>query len=459
MVFGLIMLYSASFDFSYKEYGSSTYMFNRQVKWLGVGILCAIALSRFDYHHWRRLVVFAMLGTIALLIVVLVVNEIRLGASRTLYEGSYQPSEIAKLVAVGSASLATVEAQEPLTAMLVRVVFALGAGLALNVMLRREKSPGASRGLITFVALLGAALVTSLVREFAEQFILALDSNIRFLLALVVGGVTGAILGALIEVGLIRPLYARPIYQVLLTLGLVFVFDQVVRAIWGHTGFLMDSPSFFNTPGKECPSDDLWLWFSQHCDSVMIMGRAFPSYRLFIILIGVLIAVVVAVILRRSRLGMIIRAGVQDSAMVEALGAERGGGGGRVGHPVDRVALELQRGACLIPGLELVLRHATVDEDPHPAVHLREPHSVVAHFLLRHRPPVAEDGCVEIERQHPVDRREELDRAAAAWVVDDGNRVDDDVARVDRLQVRKLDDGVAVGVGPTKPVQPDLDTA
>ena len=227
---------------------------------------------------------------------------------------------IAKLVAVGSASLATVEAQEPLTAMLVRVVFALGAGLALNVMLRREKSPGASRGLITFVALLGAALVTLLVREFAEQFILALDSNIRFLLALVVGGVTGAILGALIEVGLIRPLYARPIYQVLLTLGLVFVFDQVVRAIWGHTGFLMDSPSFFNTPGKECPSDDLWLWFSQHCDSVMIMGRAFPSYRLFIILIGVLIAVVVAVILRRSRLGMIIRAGVQDSEMVEALG-------------------------------------------------------------------------------------------------------------------------------------------
>src|SRR5512144_2652918 len=74
MVFGLIMLYSASFDFSFNTYVSSSYMFNRQVKWLGLGILCAIALSRFDYHHWRRVVVFAMLGTIALLIVVLVVN-------------------------------------------------------------------------------------------------------------------------------------------------------------------------------------------------------------------------------------------------------------------------------------------------------------------------------------------------------------------------------------------------
>lgn len=100
LVFGLIMLYSASFDFSFKEYGSSSYMFTRQVRWLGLGILCALVLSLFDYHHWRRVVVFAMLGTIGLLIAVLFVNELRLGATRTLYEGSYQPSEVAKLVAV-----------------------------------------------------------------------------------------------------------------------------------------------------------------------------------------------------------------------------------------------------------------------------------------------------------------------------------------------------------------------
>jgi cell division protein FtsW len=100
IAFGLIMLYSASFDFSFNEYGSSSYMFLRQVRWLGVGILAAFVLSVFDYHHWRRLIVFAMLGTIGLLITVLFINEIRLGASRTLFEGSYQPSEVAKLVAV-----------------------------------------------------------------------------------------------------------------------------------------------------------------------------------------------------------------------------------------------------------------------------------------------------------------------------------------------------------------------
>jgi cell division protein FtsW len=100
MVFGLIMLYSASFDFSFNQYGSSSYMFERQVRWLGVGILLALMLSFIDYHRWRRLAVFAILATIGLLISVLFINEIRLGASRTLFEGSYQPSEIAKLVAV-----------------------------------------------------------------------------------------------------------------------------------------------------------------------------------------------------------------------------------------------------------------------------------------------------------------------------------------------------------------------
>jgi len=99
-VFGLIMLYSASFDFSFNEYGSSTYMFVRQVKWLGLGIVVAFVLSIFDYHNWRKIVLFAMLGTIVLLITVLIINEIRLGASRSLFEGSYQPSEISKLVTV-----------------------------------------------------------------------------------------------------------------------------------------------------------------------------------------------------------------------------------------------------------------------------------------------------------------------------------------------------------------------
>jgi cell division protein FtsW len=65
-----------------------------------LGVTAASVLSLFDYHHWRKMVIFAMLGAIGLLVAVLFVNEMRLGASRSLFEGSYQPSEVAKLVAV-----------------------------------------------------------------------------------------------------------------------------------------------------------------------------------------------------------------------------------------------------------------------------------------------------------------------------------------------------------------------
>jgi branched-chain amino acid transport system permease protein len=82
----------------------------------------------------------------------------------------------------------------------------------------------------------------------------------------------------------------------------------------------MDIPSLFSTKSAACPSDNLVAWLGEHCDSVMIAGRAFPSYRLFIIGIGIIMIAAIILLLQRSRLGMIIRAGVQDSEMVEALG-------------------------------------------------------------------------------------------------------------------------------------------
>jgi cell division protein FtsW len=100
LIFGLVMMFSASWDYSLQQYGSPTYMFEHQLRWLVVGLLAATALAVIDYHQWRRFIVLAMIGTVILLIVVLLVNEIRLGAKRALYQGSYQPSELAKLVTI-----------------------------------------------------------------------------------------------------------------------------------------------------------------------------------------------------------------------------------------------------------------------------------------------------------------------------------------------------------------------
>jgi cell division protein FtsW len=100
-VFGLVMVYSASWDYSMTIlFQSPNYMFTRQLMFMALGIGVAAFLTFFDYHRYKKLAIFAMAGTILLLLVVLVVNEVINNAARTIFQGSGQPSEIAKLVVV-----------------------------------------------------------------------------------------------------------------------------------------------------------------------------------------------------------------------------------------------------------------------------------------------------------------------------------------------------------------------
>jgi len=100
LVFGLVMLYSASWDFSLGAYDNPLQMFNRQILWMTLGIAGTAFLARFDYHNWRKLVLLAMALTIILLISVLLLSEIRFNAKRAFIDGSVQPSELAKLVSI-----------------------------------------------------------------------------------------------------------------------------------------------------------------------------------------------------------------------------------------------------------------------------------------------------------------------------------------------------------------------
>ncbi len=100
IAFGLVMMFSASWDYSLLQYGSPMYMFERQLMWLAFGGGMAYLFSRFDYHRWRRLIIPAMGLTIILLVMVLLLNELILGAKRSLFQGSFQPSEMAKLVTI-----------------------------------------------------------------------------------------------------------------------------------------------------------------------------------------------------------------------------------------------------------------------------------------------------------------------------------------------------------------------
>jgi branched-chain amino acid transport system permease protein len=224
-------------------------------------------------------------------------------------------------------------AQEPSDRFVIRLLLLVVAGLLLGLALGRNgAAEGRSRrtkdgrGGANLVGLVGGVVAVALafllvgVRAPGETFLLGLSSDLRFVLALVVGTGGGAAVGALVETSMIRPLYARPIYQVLLTLGLVFVGTEAIKGVWGPVGFFMSSPAFFSTRGKGCPAPDVITWLGSHCASINVLGRPYPSYPIFIIALGIVMFIIVLLLLQRTRLGMIIRAGVQDRDMVQALG-------------------------------------------------------------------------------------------------------------------------------------------
>ncbi len=126
--------------------------------------------------------------------------------------------------------------------------------------------------------------------------------GLRFLAALAGATLFGGLLGALVEVGLLRPLYARPVYQIVLTFGLGMVINEAVRAVYGPAGLIpIEPPAVLD-------------------GTFRVLDGQFEVYRVFIIGVGFALMVGISLLLQRTRLGIVIRAGVQDSEMVEALG-------------------------------------------------------------------------------------------------------------------------------------------
>ncbi len=197
-------------------------------------------------------------------------------------------------------------------------------GLAQASFTRLRGEPAARprwTGMIVPLVLLLLGLGAYLTNDGLTAWLMGLHTTWMFLIAILVATITGGALGALIEVGLVRPLYARPIYQLMLTLGVGVVGIELVRAVWGRTEFTMPKAAIFQGSGDACPATSLSGWFTDHCSTFSLLGGRLRTYNeVFLILVGVIVLVAVWLLLKRSRIGMIIRAGVQDSQMVEALG-------------------------------------------------------------------------------------------------------------------------------------------
>jgi cell division protein FtsW len=100
LIFGVIMVYSASLDPVQTGCGSPTCVLENQLKWLVVGILAAIAAAFFNYRNFPRYVLFGMLVTIVLLISVLLIQDVVNASARSVTEGSGRPSELAKIMII-----------------------------------------------------------------------------------------------------------------------------------------------------------------------------------------------------------------------------------------------------------------------------------------------------------------------------------------------------------------------
>jgi branched-chain amino acid transport system permease protein len=174
---------------------------------------------------------------------------------------------------------------------------------------------------VNFAILVITAVLVIIFNTALTNFLIGLSTNWLFLISVIVAVISGLGLGSLVESTLIRPLYNRPIYQLMLTLGIGTIGIEIVQAIWGRPEFVFPRPEFFRGTGEGCPATSLSGIFSNNCSTIMLLGGRVRVYdEIFIPLVGIFILITVWILLKKTRIGMIIRAGVQDSQMVEALG-------------------------------------------------------------------------------------------------------------------------------------------
>ncbi|MCS7246533.1 MAG: branched-chain amino acid ABC transporter permease [Thermomicrobium sp.] len=155
----------------------------------------------------------------------------------------------------------------------------------------------------------------------------------NFLLAVLAGGVAALLLGILIERGFLARLHRKELLQVCLTLGVAYIVQDVTRWIWGGDPLRLRPPEMLR-------------------GSLELFGSVVPTYRVFLIGVGAVLAVLVWYVLERTKWGAYVRAGVDDIEMVECLGvnvrrvfaivfmlgALLSGIGGALGTPVTGVA-------------------------------------------------------------------------------------------------------------------------
>jgi len=139
-----------------------------------------------------------------------------------------------------------------------------------------------------------------MVGAFTATVIAAYIGN--FWIGLLIAPFVVALLGALIEMTLLRPLYARSHeQQLLLTFGLILVIEEGARLLWGLDYRSAAAPAMFAEPVE---------WF----------GEKLSAYRMFVVVAGTVVAGALYFMIERTQTGMVLRAAMSNAQMLRALG-------------------------------------------------------------------------------------------------------------------------------------------
>ncbi|HXW64995.1 MAG TPA: branched-chain amino acid ABC transporter permease [Burkholderiaceae bacterium] len=121
------------------------------------------------------------------------------------------------------------------------------------------------------------------------------------LLALVCAAAASGALGFVFEQIIIRRVYGAPLLQILITMGALIVIEQMVVVLWGPDALPLPKPAALR-------------------GSVIVGSSPIETYRLVALCVGLIVAVAMQLVLTRTRIGLLVRAGVEDREMVESLG-------------------------------------------------------------------------------------------------------------------------------------------
>ena len=173
---------------------------------------------------------------------------------------------------------------------------------------------GISLGMLLFLLAAGLSLIYGLMKilnlthgsyyllgTYIASTVIARTGS--FALALVVAPLLVACLGVVMERFFLRRFHLDELPQTLLTFGFLFIIADLSLWIWGGDPILLDKPALF---GK----------------SIDLGGRFYPTYRLMLIVVGFVVAAILWWFQERTRLGAMLRAGVDDAETARALGVD-----------------------------------------------------------------------------------------------------------------------------------------